>query len=377
MELSEIINVIRNAKLDEKDAIEIVEVLKNKNLIEITVIKKDNDSKIFTDFLEEFWNWHISPYVKEKLAHGKSIGKQHCYEMTSRVRSFYKNYFFSRTLDSITWKDIKAFSIFLSEKRTKPCNYKGNFAEKLSASYRNKILTAGKTALKWAFNEELIKTDPTARKISFTGTREKRRVLTPQEAEIIFDKINWTNKRSYIGNLLSITTGLRAGEVLAIRKSDIDPKKPILYCRHSFSLMDGLKSPKNGEARKVPLLPEVKNSLLELLETNPHNVDDPFIFYGLIKDKPMHQKNLINGLKAACKKTGIEPVVFHAHRHYYTARLADKMTADQIQRITGHKSRAIYDTYADHVIDKNIEDMAEATAQVFKNIIQIPQKKAI
>jgi integrase len=291
--------------------------------------------------------------------------------MTSRVHSFYFDYFSERPLNSITRQDLKEFSLFLTEKREKPKGHKGNFVEKLSGSYINKIMVAGLTALKWAFREGIIPHDITAGLVRFSGTPEKRGVLTPQEAEKVFN-IDWKDKRSYIGNLLAMTTGLRAGEVLALRKSDISDK--VLNIRHSWSTMDGLKSPKNGEARKVPLLPEVKKGLIDLLGENPHKADNPFIFYGLLENKPMDEKILIDGLKAVCKITGIDVsargVVFHSWRHYYASRMADKMTADQITRITGHKSRAVFDVYQDHLIDENLEEVGKVGAEVFSNVLQ-------
>jgi integrase len=137
--------------------------------------------------------------------------------------------------------------------------------------------------------------------------------------------------------------------------------------------MDGLKSPKNGEDRKVPLLPLVREKLIELLEENPHaETGDPFVFYGLLADKPMDQKILLSGLQAACKAAGIDSgergIVFHSHRHFFAARLADRMTADQISRITGHKSKAVLETYMDHVIDKNLEDVGDAAVEVFGKV---------
>jgi integrase len=165
---------------------------------------------------------------------------------------------------------------------------------------------------------------------------------------------------------------MRSGEVLAVRKSDIGGR--VLYVRHSWSFIDGLKSPKNGEERKVPLLPEVRKALMELLEENPHRTDDPFVFYGFLEGKPMDNKVLIRGLKEACSLAGIDAsagnIVFHSHRHYYAARMADKMTADQITRITGHKSRAVYEEYADHIIDENIEEVGAVGAEVFRNILK-------
>jgi integrase len=275
----------------------------------------------------------------------------------NRVRQHYLPAFKDRALNSITRQDLKEFSLSLKDKG-------------YSASSINKILVCGSSALSWAFREGLISLDPTAGLVRFSGEAKKRGVLTPQEAEAVFS-VPWKDKRVYAGNLLSITTGLRSGEVLAVRKSDIG--EWVLSVRHSWSFMDGLKSPKNGEARKAPLYPEVKAALMELLAENPYQIDDPFVFYGLLENKPMDSKLLIKGLNEACSLAGIDAagrgIVFHSHRHYYASRMADRLTADQITRITGHKSRAVYDEYADHIITENLEEVRAVGAEVFSNIL--------
>jgi hypothetical protein len=71
---------------------------------------------------------------------------------------------------------------------------------------------------------------------------------------------------------------------------------------------DGLKCPKTGEERKVPLLPEVLKKLTELVKETPHiAAADPFVFYGVLEDKPMDIQFLIDGLRAACREAGNNP----------------------------------------------------------------------
>jgi hypothetical protein len=48
------------------------------------------------------------------------------------------------------------------------------------------------------------------------------------------------------------------------------------------------------------------------------------------------------------------------------------MTAEQIQRISGHKSKAVFDAYADHVIDENIVEMGKAGEEIFSKILPFP-----
>jgi integrase len=359
MGLDGILQAIRKTDLNGDDAMRIVHALKERSLIDVSVIKAGKGARLFTEFLEEFWDYTASPYVREKRAHGHSIGKRHCYESMNRVRRHYFPAFENRPLNSISRQDLKEFSLALKDKG-------------YSASSVNKILIAGTTALSWAFREGQLPSDPTAGLIRFSGEAKKRGVLSPQEAEAVFNSALWKDKRAYTGNLLSLTTGLRSGEVLALRKLDIGDT--VLYVRHSWSLMDGLKCPKNGEERKVPLLPEIREKLMDLSKENPHQAGNPFVFYGFLANRPMDQKILVEGLKTACREAGIDAtargIVFHSHRHFYAARMSDKMTADQIIRITGHKSRAIFDEYADHIIEENLTQMAEAAAAAFGKILQ-------
>ena len=358
--LSEILKAIRKTDLDGNDAMKIVNALKERSLIDVSIVKAGKGSILFNDFLKQFWNYEESPYIREKKAHGHNIGRRHCRESLNRVQLYY-GYFKEQPLNSISRQDLKNFSLSLAESGLAPSSV-------------NKILIVGTTAIKWAFREKMIPENITEGLIRFSGGTKKRGVLSPAEAELIF-KVQWKDKRSYAGNLLSLTTGLRAGEVLALRKSDIEEK--ILNIRHSWCNIDGLKSPKNNEERKVPLLQEVRGKLIELLNENPHKIEDPFIFYGLLPDKPMDQKFLIDGLKAACKEAGIDAkarnIVFHSHRHFYAARMADKMTADEVSRITGHKSRAVFDEYANHIEAENLEKMAAAAAESFGKILQFPK----
>jgi hypothetical protein len=44
-------------------------------------------------------------------------------------------------------------------------------------------------------------------------------------------------------------------------------------------------------------------------------------------------------------------------------------------RITGHSSSMVFEGYADHVIDENLDAMSKAGAEVFGNIIKFSERK--
>jgi integrase len=277
--------------------------------------------------------------------------------MIGRLNRHWKTAFDGRALNNITRQDLKEFSLSLAESGLAPASI-------------NKIMTVGNTCLSWAFREGFILSDPTVGLVNFTGETKKRGVLTPLEAQALF-ATQWKDKRAYVGNLLACTTGMRSGEVLAIKLDDIGERS--LNVNHSWSFHDGLKTPKTGETRKVPLLPQVRAKLLELAKENPFGPNG-YIFYGTLSDKPVDRNVLLDGLHDTLTGIGIDAkargIVFHSWRHYFAARMADCMTADQVSRITGHKSKAVFEKYADHITEENLEEVGRVGAEVFRNILQ-------
>jgi integrase len=125
-------------------------------------------------------------------------------------------------------------------------------------------------------------------------------------------------------NLLSATVGIRRGEILAIRGADIGGA--VLNVNHAWSTADGLKRPKNGEARRIPLLPEVRAALLAQLESNPHK-DVPegerFVFWREAADKPRYDGYFaLRALDKELDAMGIyrrgRYICFHSWRHFYS-----------------------------------------------------------
>jgi len=112
------------------------------------------------------------------------------------------------------------------------------------------------------------------------------------------------DKRAFVASLVAATTGARQGECLALRRSDIGTDT--INIAHSYSALDGLKCPKNGHRRIVPLLPKVRAALLDLLEDSPHGGDDPFLFFSLRPDKPADPRVVLEGLKEALTKINVD-----------------------------------------------------------------------
>jgi len=244
-------------------------------------------------------------------------------------------------------------------------------------------MMVGTTALRWAFFEEIIPSDPSSGLTSFTGDKVTRDILTAEETEALF-RIKWGEKRAYAAALLSLTTGLRSGEIRALRKNDIDDS--VLHITHSWNNIEGLKCPKNGEGRVVPLLPQVRAMLLQLLQETPHGgVNNPFVFYSRSPYKPCSANLFLRCFRRACMSLSdhtpfpidfeTRKLDFHSFRHSFSTRMAERMEGNKVAKITGHRSEAAARIYQWHITARILSEMENATAQEFKNILECQSKK--
>jgi integrase len=111
--------------------------------------------------------------------------------------------------------------------------------------------------------------------------------------------------------LLAIETAMRLGEILALRRDQVNP--PVVH----------LPRTKNGEARTVPLT-KAAVALLELLPA------DGYLF-------PITAGTADTLFRRARTKAGLVDLHFHDSRREGTTRLAAKVDVMTLAKITGHK----------------------------------------
>jgi len=361
-----IIKTIRKSELNPDDALRIVETLKNIGLIDVAAVKNSGRGAVlFSDFLLDFWDFEKSGYIQDKIAHGYRFSRRYAYECQKRVRGELNPFFGNKKLNCVTTDDLKELSKQLA-------------ARELSTSTINQILLVCCTPLKWAFNEKIIPSNPVIGLTKFSITNKERGVFTEKEAAAVF-AVDWKDKRAFVASLVSATTGARQGECLALRLSDIG--EDTLNIAHNYSTLEGLKCPKNGHKRIAPLLPEVKAALLDLLDDNPHvsneNPDpdyDPFVFYSLSPNKPCDPKFILGGLKEAMDAINIDykarNITFHSWRHWFCSKITEIIEGEKVAKVSGHLSDGVFKKYADHIEQKNIQEVGKAAAQAFNNVIQ-------
>jgi len=241
-------------------------------------------------FLSTFWNWDESPYVQEKLRADHSIHKRYVKGMGQTAAQHWAPYFKDRYLGEVTQEMLDGFLIHIGKLE-------------LSAARKNQIFLAGTIPLRWAHAKKMIDSDPTRGHMLFTCKPEKRNIPTPAMAAAMF-AAKWDDDREMLGNLLAAVTGMRCGEIQALRLCDL--RQDSIYVSASWNLWDGRKTTKTNETRTVEFaFPELMQALVALAQRNPWGAADTgYIFWSEYEaDKPMRGPGLIRSLRSALVNT--------------------------------------------------------------------------
>lgn len=362
--VSSLLNSIKADSITADDAEKIVKALENRGLVEKVIVKKSLDAAPLIDFLFRFWDIKKSEYLKENKSFGHGIGKCHQYNMTRCVRCYWKPYFQKKRIGEISRQDLKHFSMWLHDEKG------------LSAKTINNVMGAGTRAFRWAKDEELIKGNPAANLVTYSGGARERGVLTIHEAARLF-AVKWDDFRVRLANQLAAVTGLRSGEVLALQVRDIGEDR--LFIRHSWSRQDHLKGTKTNKERDIPFpFPGLRRALLDQARMNPHGVGPTsFVFWSLDKtDQPMDNKTLMRGLEKALYRLNpaenwkSRNIVFHSWRHYFASQLANHIDQRKAMSATGHTSKEIFKVYADHLSAEVFQEVKDTMRSTFTNIIK-------
>jgi integrase len=244
----------------------------------------------------------------------------------------------------------------------------------ISAARKNLVIKAGFKALRWAFAKNKIFIDPTRGPIMFTGEERKRHILNPTMAAAAFRAV-WKDDRAKLANMLASVTGMRSGEIQALRFQDLG--SDCIYVRSSWNRMDKMKTTKNNKPRKVEIpFPELMYGLAELAKQNPWGVSlDSFIFWAEIKkDKPMDGRLFVDGLREALIQVGIPEVeakkyIFHGWRHFFTSYMVRKLDRKLLKSQTGHLTDDMIELYADHETEGDKEVIHNVSKETFAGLL--------
>lgn len=224
------------------------------------------------------------------------------------------------------------------------------------------IRTAFGTIIEAAVKDDLLISNPVRKtRLPQRGPVEESQEISPATIQIILEKLPEPSRA--IATLLA-STGLRIGELLALRWQDVDLEKKYLWVRQT--VYEGhFDEPKSKRSkRKVPLAP-ISLHILSTLRRS--EVDTSALIFAARNGSPLSRRNLLNRqLKPVCKSLGFADVNWHWFRHAH-ATLLDSVgaTLGTTQALLGHSSS---DVTREIYIESVPEDARKAVEKVGKLI---------
>lgn len=353
-------NNLRNYEFSHDEVLKIAHILQERHLIQSCVIANTPQSRPIEDFLEEFWDYDKSPYIREKKLRGQSIHRDYCMALMSRLKIYWYPLIAGKSVGEITREDINQI-------------FTHNSVSKLAPKTINSIVSAITIPLKWAYFHGLTNNNCYDGIIKCSSKSSKRNVPTLEQALAVFCT-EWENDSARLANMLAFYTGMRQGEITALRLEDIGVDR--IYIRHSWSKYEGLKETKTNESREIKIPSQLRDMLLMQANMNPHGEGiKGFVFYGLNPEHPTDPKNWLKYLHRALENIGYsnpKEICFHSWRHLWCSRVCDLISDKRVVMTgSGHKTEFMLNHYAEHLETEHaLNTLEKAQEQIFLPILK-------
>jgi integrase len=143
--------------------------------------------------------------------------------------------------------------------------------------------------------------------------------------------------------LTAAFTGLRLGELLALRWRDVDFPNLAFHVRHSFT-NGRVDTPKSGQERTVPMADEVAQALAGLGQRERFTGDDDLVFCG-IHGGHLAGHKLRDRYKKALRQAGLRELRFHDLRHTFGSHAIRTADSREVMEWMGHQDLATTQRY--------------------------------
>jgi integrase len=230
-------------------------------------------------------------------------------------------------------------------------------SRKLSGSTRRGVFSIIKSVLVMALSEGVIAVNPaTSLRIRATleeqqrGTRKK--ILEPDEIRHFFDHA--AGHRFYHPIYTMFSLGLRRGETLGLRWSDVDFEKRTIRIEQQVRLVGNraeISVPKTSNAKRTISFSEDLAFVLEDQREQQNGwrdvCDSAWTDTGLVFTTQIgtmvHPKNINNAIYTLCRQLKMPPFSSHTGRHtHISARLSrQEVSVEVLAATVGHKDSKI------------------------------------
>ena len=342
-------------------------------------------SKTVSQIAAGFWDTD-GEYARGRRARGYSVSNTHLDISEGYTRNHILPVWGTRNVQEVTAGEVDRWVLELHRKGS------------LAPATINKLLATLRSLLDYAVRYGHIPHNPAAAVKPLKPNHKQRGVLTDAEVQQLFSRPeNFLDMRHYVLNLLSLTTGARLGEIRGLLVEDIHPTHIVI--QHAWEEGYGIKEPKYGSVRAVPISGSMYAALQNLVQTT--NPESLLFFSEKRKDHPISKSHIEKGLYKALVNMALPAdahavesrpnatneelvevrqvrreleatfrqrgITFHSWRHKLNSTLRSRGVPDsKIRLLTGHRSEAMTDWYTRY----QAEDFAEVV-QIHQPVLRL------
>lgn len=174
-------------------------------------------------------------------------------------------------------------------------------------------------------------------------TKPEITVMSREEQDKLAAYINRNRNTATVGAALSLYTGMRIGEICALRWENIDTEKRILTVRNTIQRIQCFEgdsktkviitAPKSESSRREIPIPNCIIPMLKELKGR----NSTFVLTGT--DKPIEPRTMQYRFKRILKNAGIKAYNFHVCRHCFASGAVELgFDVKTLSEILGHSS---------------------------------------
>ncbi len=295
------------------------------------------------EYTQKWFIYDECAYIQSKLKAGQSHSRTNAKNQRYWLETMILPYLGKQKLDSITPKDCERWLNTVQTDKGHAINSIRNYAKTLSVIFGEAVRLG-----------DLKKNPMTA--VRLPVAKVEWGIPTKTEVKELLNRVNWPDNLHYAINVLAHGTGMRLGEIQALKVANIN--KTHIEVVHSWDRNYGLKSTKSGKSRTVPISPKIYTMLLELkLELG---ISEGFLFSLDGGKSPIWNTSIVKYLQAAYQKIGIErnkqkerKLSFHSWRHLFVSDVRGNISEIDLQKIVGHVDSETTNNYDHEKTTKN------------------------
>ena len=284
-----------------------------------------------------WWEYDQCAYIRGRLerspADKPAVSPRYAHDAKVKLENHILPVFGKKKLDAITPAEIEDWMMDLRIE--------------WSRATVNNVATILRVMLTEAYRLDMIPANPFEKVRPLTVDHKPRGILTIDEARTVLDPSRWANPLYYAATLIAAFTGMRRGEVLAIRTTTLAPDHIVVDA--SWHPKYGLQPTKTKRPRVVPIPKSVYEVIQQFLAW------EGFVLSLSNGKRPINGGRVTEALKTVLVGCEIDwrarNIGYHSWRHFANTYYRRTGVPDaELKAVTGHATDAMTEHYTHYQV---------------------------